>query len=147
MRKKNYQKDFYLNQLCFLCFCARFLLAIVCFHRILLRFYLFENVKKYEFVVCKQSKNNYVCLISVKLFIVHSVLCATIFNLFNNNYLFVILLCSHPFAQATTLVRDICVLEIFKPRLFALNARHLHTRLFKLLLLVHCFVFPFYSPQ
>ena len=32
------------------------------------------------------------CLVSIKLFVVHTILCATVSNLNNNNYLFVILL-------------------------------------------------------
>ena len=60
-----------------------------------LRFYLFKNVWNMISLIANKVKTN-ICLASVRLFVVHTILCATVFNLYNNtrNYLFVILLTS-----------------------------------------------------
>ena len=137
-------------------------------------------------------------LVTMKLFIVRTILCATVHTyttititiiacllsfsayklfisnntcslFFSHNYspfcshplqrvakqqhLFVILLTQlfailhTPFAKgskATTLVRSICIAQIFKPRPQSSNAMRLHTRLTELLLTVVCFILPFY---
>ena len=47
---------------------------------ILLRFYLFKNVSNTSSLIAKEIKTN-INLISIKLFIVHTILCATVSNL------------------------------------------------------------------
>ena len=39
------------------------------------------------------------CFVSIKLFIVRTILCATVSNLYNNNYLLDIPLCLQPFRK------------------------------------------------
>ena len=81
------------------------------------------------------------CLISIKLFIVCTILCATvqtcttyttvtIRSFFLSAYNF--------FASDNTYLLDIA--KIFKPRLFSLNSTHLHTRMTELLLFDICFI-------
>ena len=73
------------------------------------------------------------CLISINSLLQALFMCAAVsnsYNVYNNNYLFVILLTQTfailftPFAQATRLVRYICIAEIFKPRLFSSHAHN-----------------------
>ena len=78
------------------------------------------------------------CLVSIKLFIVRTILCATFYNLMCQiiTCLFVILLIQ--------LFAILFTMEIFKPRLFSSHAKRLHTSLTELLLLVVFFVFNFF---
>ena len=69
-------------------------------------------------LIANKVKTN-MLLVSIKLFIVRTIFCATVFNLYNNKYLFDILLCLQIFQQPTTLVRQICIVEIFKQRQFS----------------------------
>ena len=47
-------------------------------------------------LIANNIKTN-MCLITIKLFIVRTILCYTVSNLYNNNYLFDILFCLQPF--------------------------------------------------
>ena len=78
------------------------------------------------------------CLVSIKFFIICTILCATIYNLMYQTIicLFVILL--------TQLFPIMHTTEIFKPRLFSSQATRLHTWLTVFLLFAICFVFLFY---
>ena len=87
-------------------------------------------------------------LVSNKLFIVRTICICHCFqaDVFNNNYknncLFDILLCSHPLQQHV-FVRYVWQ-RSSQPRLF--SPTRLHPRLTEFLLLIVCFVLPFYMP-
>ena len=101
----------------------------------------FKKRLKYKFVDYKQNKNKCVFLDSIKLFIVSTILGATVYNLAYTTIicLFVILL--------TQMFAILLTTEIFKPQLFSSQATRVRTRLTEFLLLIVCFVLAFYIPK
>ena len=106
---------------------------------ILLRSYRFKNVSNMSSLIANKIKID-LHLVSIKLLTVRTILCATIYNFTTTTTIFLfVILFTQLFAILLTTV-------IFKPRLFSSHATRVHTRLTEFLLLIVCFVLPFYSP-
>ena len=75
-------------------------------------------------------------LVSIKLFIICTILCATIYNLMYQTIMLLLAI------LLTQLFSALLTTQIFKPRLFCSHATQLHTRLTEFLPLVVCFVLP-----
>ena len=78
------------------------------------------------------------CLISIKHFIVSAILCVTVFNLYNNNYLFVILLYTSVLVNTNNCSVNLCNGNLKTTTATTFLHTPLHTRLTEILLLIVC---------
>ena len=83
----------------------------------LIKIITFLKTFKYELVNCKPSKNKF---LSIKIFIVRTILCATYTTIITTKTTCLLFLLAYNLFTAI-LVRQICIAKIFKPRLLYLH--------------------------